>query len=564
MPSYDSIIRNGTVVDGSGQIAPYKADLGIRNGKIAAIGGVRGDAKREIDATGCIVAPGFVEIHGHYDAQLRWDPYCTPVGWHGVTTVSIGVCGFGWAPCRAEDHDAVTRLLCRVMAMPPESLDKWLRWEWETFPEYLDTIDRQGLGVNVASMVPITPLRTYVMGVEEARSRSEMKPEELDRMKTLFREAMDAGAWGISFHKNPEDHAEDGGWIPSHVSGDAEALALAEVIGEYGIGSVCWTAGGRPGEKELLRELCRRSGRPMNWGGVVQHKVDALDPWREELAWSEENLELGLPLYAQAAVPTDLRFRLANFNLFDSTPAWVEPMIGSAEERIAKLKAPGVREKMKQEIDKGIGSFHGEWDRVFVAEAAEERNRKYEGKSVTEIAQATGAHPVDAFLDLAIDEGLQTEFDVPGFNTSNDEATAAIFKAPSTCPALSDGGAHYAFTTLAHWPTYVLADWTRDKGVLTLQEAHYKLSALPAWIMGYRDRGLLREGMVADINVYELEELSYSGLILQDDTPEGDPRMVRKSEGYRYTLVNGEVTFEDGKCTGALPGSLLRSTNYTV
>lgn len=370
MPEYDSIVRNGTIVDGSGQIAPYKADLGIRNGVIATIcGRIRGNAKRELDATGCIVAPGAIELHGHYDAHVQWDPYCTSSGWHGVTTVTLGTCGFGWAPCKPDEHDAYTRLMCRIMSIPPESVNQWLRWDWETFPEYLDSLDRQGLGVNVASMVPISPLRSYVMGIDEARSRTEMTKSELDKMRALLREAMDAGAFGYSNHRSLEDRHEDGGPLPSHVSSKEEILALAEIVAEYGVGGVHWTRGVEEGDGDFLRELCRVSGRPLLWGALVQGRAD--DPWEEELAWSEENLALGLPIYTQFIPPLDIKIRLAEFNMFDSTPSWVEPLVGTPEERIAKLRSSGTRDLMKKEFDEGIGFFHGEWDRVFVVRAVE-------------------------------------------------------------------------------------------------------------------------------------------------------------------------------------------------
>jgi len=318
----------------------------------------------------------------------------------------------------------------------------------------------------------------------------------------------------------------------------------------------------------MIRELCKLSGRPMTWTGVIQNSSHEDDPWRKALAWSDHNLEMGVPLYAQGILPADFQITLARFNLFDTMPSWVEPMVGSPEERMAKLKVPGVREKMKQDMDGGDHGgdrlFHGEWDRVFVHKVFEERNKQHEGKSIAELAEPTGAHPVDVMLDLAMDENLQTEFFLPYFSGCDDRATAAILKSPSTHPAVSDGGAHYTFTSMANWPTVVLARWVRDKHVLSLEQAHYKISGLPAFIMGYHDRGMLRPGMAADINVYKLDELDWGDMYYINDTPTGDRRLVRDAKGYRYTLVNGEVTFEDGKCTGAKPGSLLRSSDYTV
>jgi N-acyl-D-aspartate/D-glutamate deacylase len=563
MGQFDTIIRNGTIVDGSGRIPAYKADLAIKDGKIAEISGrIPGRAQRELDATGCIVAPGAIETHGHYDHQLFWDPYCSPVSLHGVTTVSIGTCGFGWAPCRSEDHGAYARLLSRVLSIPPATLNGWLPWDWESFPEFLDRLDRTSLGVNVASMVPLSPLRAYVMGIEDACSRTAMTDSELNQMTTLFRQALGAGAWGFSCHRNPEDRTEDGGLLPTQVASQAEMLSLAEVLREHGIGSVYWTAGIED-ERDYLRDLCRVSGRPLQWVGVIQTKDEAHDPWKQDLAWSEENINLGLPIYAQTLAPVDMQFRLAEYNLFDSIPAWAAPLLGTPTERLAKLQVPGVRESMKKDLHEGKGFFHGDWNRIYVGKAAQEHNRKYEGKSIAEVARATGtADPLDAFFDLAIDEELYTRFDAPAMSGSDENASAVLLRANSTIPCFSDGGAHYRFLSCGHWPTYVLSKFVRDRRDLSLELAHYKISALPAWIMGYRDRGVLREKLAADVMVYDLDRLSYSKAFIKTDTPAGDPRMFRTAEGYRYILVNGAVTFEDGVATGAFPGEQLRSTEF--
>jgi N-acyl-D-amino-acid deacylase len=573
MSDFDTVIRNGTIVDGSG-LPAYKADLGIKNGTIAQISGrINTNSKREIDATGCIVAPGAVEIHGHYDAQVQWDPYCTSSGWHGVTTVTIGGCGFGWAPCKPENRDAYMAMLSRVMSISVDSLRKWMRWDWVTFPEYLDSIDKQGLGVNVASLVPFSPLRAHVMGPDESRQRTSMTDTELEEMKALFRLSMEAGAWGFSGHRSLEDRAGDGGYLPTHLGSNEEYLALAEILGEYGIGHIFWTRGemeGTPKEgEEFIRELTRVSGRPLQWLGIIQHKEGDQDEWNELLEWTEENHKLGLPIYAQtSSISLDMQFRLVDFNFFDHIPSWVQPLVGTAEERMAKLRKPEVREAMKKDVDEGrTGDFHNNWNRVMVIKTTRDHNRKYDGLSVGEVASMMGKHPVDALLDLALDEDLLTELAFPCFVNSEPNATAEILNHPGTHPAISDGGAHFSFVQMAFWPTDLLSTWVRDRGIMSLEKAHYKLSALPAWIAGYRDRGMLREGMAADIIVYDFDKLrvKYDSPIFVNDLPGGDRRLIQKAEGYRYTLVNGVVTFEDDNlCTGALPGKLLRSYDYVV
>ena len=279
----------------------------------------------------------------------------------------------------------------------------------------------------------------------------------------LFRQAMDAGAWGFSGHRNPEDRTENGGLLPTQVASHAEMLKLAEVLGEYGIGSVYWTAGIED-ERAFLRDLCRVSGRPLQWVGVIQSKDEAHDVWKEDLAWSEENVSLGLPMYAQTLAPVDVQFRLAEFNLFDSIPSWAAPLLGTPEQRLANLQAAGVRESMKKDLRDGKGFFHGDWNRVYVGKAVKDHHRNYEGKSIAELAQLTGtADPLDAFFDLAIDEGLYTEFHAPAMSGSDEGASAAFLRANSTIPTFSDGGAHYRFLTCGHWPTYVLSKFVRDR-----------------------------------------------------------------------------------------------------
>src|SRR5213594_3631617 len=243
MAEFDVVIQGGTIVDGT-RTPRYTGDLGIKNGKIAKIGKLgSSDAKKPLDAHGLVVAPGFIDLHTHYDAQINWDPYCTLSGWHGVTSLTIGQCGFGFAPCKPEDRDLNMRMMDRIEAIPYASMVKGMRWDWVTFPEYLDSLDRQGLGVNVASLFPYSPLRAYVLGAREAREKTKVTDKELAQIKHLFREGMEAGAFGFSADKNLIDRPEDGSFLPTHVTSNEEFLALAEILREYGVGHVGWTVG---------------------------------------------------------------------------------------------------------------------------------------------------------------------------------------------------------------------------------------------------------------------------------------------------------------------------------
>jgi N-acyl-D-amino-acid deacylase len=571
MPEYDLIIRNGTIVDGT-KLPAYKGDVAVRRGKIVRISGrLKGDARQDLDATGCIVAPGAIDLHTHYDAQLNWDPYATLSGWHGVTTVSIGQCGFGFAPCKPEDRDLNMRMMNRIESIPYESMKRGMRWDWVTFPEYLNSLQRQGLGLNVASLFPYSPLRAYVLGAREARERTSVTDKELAQIKALFREGMAAGAFGFSADKDLIDRPEDGSFLPTHVASREEFLALAEVMREYGVGHIGWTIGSEAqtsgGVDPLLAELARVSGRIVQWGAVAQFEADPTGTgWRNGLAWLEAMHREGLPIYAQAiCMGIDTQFTLAEYNLFDDMPNWIYPLVGTPEERAAKLRKPGVRAAMKKDVAEcEVTIFHKNWHKVKILQVAEERNLPYEGLTIAELGKRAGKDPMDAMLDLALDEGLKTEFALLDLINSDEEAMAEIIKHPLTHLSVSDGGAHTRYLTISAWPTYFLSHWIRDKRLMSLEEAHWKISALPAWLLGVRDRGYLREGMAADVMVYEPEKLALSPEKPEyaNDFPGGERRIVQKAKGYRAVVVNGEVTFEEGQCTGALPGRLLRSTDY--
>ena len=554
MAEFDVVIRGGTVVDGTG-IPRIRADVGIKDGRVAMISGrIAAGGARELDAAGCIVAPGAVDLHTHYDAQLNWDPYASLSGWFGVTSLTVGQCGFGFAPTRPEDRDLNMRMMNRIEAIPLESMRQGMRWDWETFPEYMDSLDRQGLGVNVGALVPFSPLRGYVLGMIPARERTSVTESELNQMKQILHESMKAGAFGFSADKNLEDRPEDGSWLPSHVASPEEFYALSQVLGEFGVGHLGWTIGisdDRAGQREMLAEMVRMSGRPLH---VVLGDDEGYD-WLKKVREEE-----GLPILAQhGSVPTVSEFKLSEYNLFDYMPNWVQPLVGSKEERIAKLSEEGVRVGMKRDV---LDRPHPrtDWARLQVVEVALERNLKYEGLSIADIAEAEGKHPLDAFVDLALDEDLETEFAHPAGGQADDVQAERLLN-PYVHISLSDGGAHTRFLIISVWPVYFLGHWVRDRGIMTLEQAHYKMSALPAWFSGMKNRGTLRVGDWADVMIYNLDELGlmYDKPQFATDFPGGEKRLVQKPTGIRYILVNGAVTFVENECTEALPGKLLRS-----
>ena len=559
MAQYDLVIRGGTIVDGTG-IPRYKADLGVKNGRVAMISGrISPGAARELDASGCIVAPGAVDLHTHYDAQLNWDPYCSLSGWFGVTSLTIGQCGFGFAPTRPEDRDLNMRMMNRIEAIPLESMRQGMRWDWETFPEYLESLDRQGLGVNVGALFPFSPMRGYVLGMMPARERTSVTEAELNQMKQLFHEAMTVGAFGFSVNMNLEDRPEDGGFLPSHVASDEEFFALAEIQSQFGVGHMGHTEGlGLSPEqhqkvRDVITQMMRISGRPLHF---------FVAPEGEDPAWAQSCRDEGLPLMRQRICSIGgLEFKLAEFNLFDFMPNWVQPLVGTPEERAAKLREPGVRAAMKRDVE-DWPEFRNDWNNLKVVEVVHERNFRYEGLVIKEIAEITGKEPLDAFLDLALDEGLETEFFAPAPDTPEvRKLQEQQYVDPYAHISFSDGGAHTRFQVQALWPIYWLAHWIRDMEIMSLEQAHYKISALPAWFADFKNRGTLRVGDWADIIVYNQEELGLESEkpVYANDFPGGERRLIQKPTGLRYTLVNGTVTFEGNDCTGALPGKLLRS-----
>ena len=576
MAEYDVLIKNGTIVDGL-RMPAYRGDIGIREGKIAAMGNVGGDASRVIDATGLIVAPGFMDIHTHYDAALSgWDPYATLSGWHGVTTVAIGNCGFGFAPVRPEDRERAMLRMERTETIPLSIMQTGMRWDWVTFPEFLDSLDTHGLGVNAASLVPYSPLRAWVMGNEAARDPNyQAKPEEIAQMKHLLREALEAGGFGFSATFSMANRDYDGGYLPTQVAPREEYLEMAAVLRDYNRGSIEWTMGrALQGLKlDFLIELAKTSGRPLNWNAIVYDPTNPTN-WRRQLDWTEKAYREAVVLPVDICLPVEFEFTLETIGLFDQLPAWNEATVGSLEERKAKLSDPARRPALKKDMEGGVmgrprrrDADDGEaaqvsmfqWDQTFVDDVHLDKNTHLQGRSISDIAAEQGKHPVDAMLDLAVEEDFKTEFSMPSLLNDNDEAVGQIIKHPLCLIGASDGGAHTKFLTSGRYPTHFLAHWVRDKGLMSLEEAHWRLSTMLGWAIGIRDRGWLREGMPADIVVYDLEKLAVLPMETVTDLPNNDWRRVQKAAGYHYTLVNGSVTFEGQTCTGALPGKMLRS-----
>ena len=581
MAEYDLLIKNGTIVDGT-RMPAYRGDIGIRKGRIVAMGNLTESAERTIDATGLVVAPGFIDIHTHYDAALsggtKWDPYASLSGWHGVTTVAIGNCGFGFAPVKPEDRDRAMRRMERTESIPLSCMQNGMRWDWVTFPEFLDSLDRGGLGVNAASLVPYSPLRAYVLGNEAARDPNyTVTEEQLQQMKSILREGLKAGGFGFSATWSMANRDYDGGYLPTQVAPREEFLEMAKVMREFNRGAIEWTMG-RALQKlghDFLIELAQTSGRPVNWNAIIYDPTHP-DSWKKELAWAEKAYKQAVVLPVNICLPIEFEFTLESIGLFDNLPAWNEATVGTLEERKGKLADPGRRPGLRADMDRArsvlpqagdgrrgdgeagqIAMFR--WNETLIDDVHLEKNKHLKGRTIADVAKELGKHPVDTMLDLAVEENLKTEFNMQGLINNNEEAVAEIVKHPLTLIGASDGGAHTKFLTTGRYPTHFLAHWVRDKQVMTIEEAHWRLSTMIGWAIGIRDRGWLREGMPADIVVYDMDKLAVRPMETVRDLPDGDWRRVQKADGYRFIIVNGQITFEDNVCSGALPGKLLRS-----
>ena len=567
---FDKIIKNGTIVDGM-RTPRFVSDIGIRGQRIAYIGNIDPDQADEvIDATGLIVAPGIIDLHTHYDSQIFWDPYCTISGWHGVTSVVVGNCGFGFAPCRPSEQERAMLIMARNEAVPIKTMKAGMPWDWESFPEYLDSLERTPKGVNVMSYVPLSPLLMYVMGLNSAKNRPATEDERVE-LRRLFNEALDAGGCGFSAqHTGPNNVQRDYDGTPmiTDVMTRHDLLLFAEVLRERGEGFIQMACA-----PDVAEQLAEVSGRPVVWNALCaetdQHGTQGLG-YREAIQWLDEANARGNRVFAQALTcSVGFMFTMEDWNLFDSSTLWREATLGDPEERLRRLSDPATRAALRKEHDAGKGPGAGGElanenslgfvgiDGVFIIGIQTPAYKQYEGNTIGEYAAKLGKHPIDAFLDLIIEEKLKTEFQTPEIKV-NTPAMSEVVRASMSLPGLSDGGAHTKFITNATYGTDYIVDHVRTNKVIGLEEAHWRLSGYSALAAGLKDRGMLREGMPADIIIYDFEKLRSLPIETAHDFPADEWRRVRKAEGYRFVLVNGEVTFVDGECTGATPGQLLR------
>jgi len=569
MAEFDTVIRGGMVIDGT-RLPRYQADVGIKDGKIAKIGKLKShEAKKVIDASGLNVAPGFVDLHTHYDAQLFWDPYCTISSWHGVTSIVIGNCGFGFAPVKPDLRDRSMLTMTRTEAIPYASMKAGLPWDWVTYPEFLDSVDRHPKGINMLPFVPMAPVMTWVMGLEEAKSGRMPTDAETNEMCRIINESMDRGACGWSaqrFGQNSVQADYDGTPMVTDLMHDETALALARVLGERNQGFIQMSyipdASKYEGDiqdhtEHHFEELALAAGRPILYNAIAVNDAHP-ERFRRQLQWIESCARRGIRVYGQSAtLEVGFLFTFKDWNLWDDMPEWREVTTGKVEDRLMKLSDPERRPGLKK-VDEMTGLITNNVRDIFVLECKEPSLKKYENLTIGEIAKRENKHPVDAMLDIACADGLNTDFYTPPINVRNDYLKEMVTSPGMAIFGVSDGGAHTKFFSGGRYSTEALIKMGRDNDILPLEEIHFRLSAHPAMCAGFKNRGTLVEGSWADIVTYDLKNLAIKPLEIVHDFPGGEWRRVQRSEGYHTMMVNGEVTFQDNKCTGATSGRLLR------
>lgn len=558
--SYDLLIKNGTVVDGTG--APSRrADVAIAGGKVAAIGKITEGAKKTIDAGDLIVAPGFVDPHTHYDAQICWDPYLTSSSWHGVTTVMMGNCGVGIAPCKPAVREIAAWDLVNVEAIPFEVLGKGIKWEWETFPQYLDAASRRGTGVNLGFLAPLTPFRHYVMG-EESMERAATTAETA-QIKALLKEAVSAGAFGFTTTTAPQHIGYKGRPLACRNASRDEYKAYANALKELGRGAIEMVLTKAVSvvsdeEAEFLDFMLTESGRPVTWLALL-NRDDIPEACQDSLRKVEPLIRRG-GIPQVTCRPLIVEINMRNPFIFANITSW-QPVFNQPPEAQKKIYADaGFRTAFRDSL-KRPAIFNGRWERLTVKQVGKPELQRLVGKTVAEVARERGCDGIDAFLDLAVEDDLNVEFSMELFN-ADESRIPELLTDNRTMIGLSDGGAHVDMLCDAGYCTYLIGTWVRDRQALTLEHAIKRITSEPADLFGIKDRGRLMPGMAADVAIFDFNTVgSNKRGEMRNDLPGGGRRLVMPARGVEHVIVNGQMLYEHGRASDALPGQVLRSGN---
>jgi N-acyl-D-aspartate/D-glutamate deacylase len=559
--TFDLVIRGARIVDGSGA-AEFRGDVGIRGERIAAVGKVEGEATRTIEADGLVLAPGFIDVHTHYDVQLDWDPTVSPSSWHGVTTVLAGNCGFTLAPAKPEDVDWLAGMLSRVEGMSREALKQGLDFSGGSFGDYWKRFDGN-LGINVGSYVGHCAIRRFVMG-DDASERA-ASPEEIEAMKELVREAMREGAVGFSTSQVELHVGEDGREVPSNHASPEEIVALCSVLSEFDHGVVefisrSFTHGYDEHDRALILDMGRAAGCPIELGPLIPNRESPMG-WQQTLEFVQEAAGQGIALHPQFMTNrSGFYLKLSDTFAFDDLLTWREVLCLPEPERSNRLRDPEVRKQLRREWDSDEASNTGiDFSQLEVLSVREPEHREWIGQSLAELAEARGASQLDTFLDACLSEGLDLWWTLRR-SAEGDEffhfVTKSAIEVPQIMSGSSDGGAHLASFVGVDYTTRLITDWVPD--VLSLEQAIYRLTGMPAEVHGLRDRGVVREGAYADLVLFDPEQLRVGETYQKRDFPAESERFVTDAEGYVATIVAGQVALEHGKDTGARAGHVIR------
>ena len=562
----DLLIRNATLFDGLGA-APTMGDLAVSQGRIVAMGRVDAQAHHTIDAQGLALMPGIIDNHTHYDAQITWDPAATPSPALGVTTAVIGNCGFTIAPCRPADRERIMRNLTQVEGMSLDVLRQGIRWDFETIPEYLDQLERQGAVPNIAAFAGHSSIRTWVMG--EAATQRAASDDEIIRMQTLVREAMQAGAIGFATSTSPAHNGEGGVPMPSRLADDRELRALVGAMGESGRGVFMLTKGGHT-RIDFLESLAADSGRPVVVAALLHNRTNPDAVFADLNAIAQANARGHALLGAVSCCPLTMDFTLASPYPVEGLSAW-RPALGLKGQALRDLLAStAFRDGVRAELatPASFRLFNGEWDQVQVVEVSEAAHAHMEQRTLAELAARTARHPLDVMLDLALSEDLKTVFTATLLN-SDEAAVARMINHPDSLVSLSDAGAHLTFFNDAAFGLHLLGHWSRDLGALSLQAAVHRLTGQPARVFGLAGRGVLAPGAAADLMLFDPATVGRGPKRRVHDLPGGAPRLHTDGLGVHGVWVNGvQVADASGALSLAAheasgrPGQLLRSVKH--
>jgi N-acyl-D-amino-acid deacylase len=556
--SYDLLIKNGTVVDGTGT-PPRRADVAVAEGKIAEIGKISDSANRVVDASDLIVAPGFVDPHTHYDAQICWDPYITSSSWHGVTSVIMGNCGVGIAPCKPKVHEIAAWDLVNVEAIPFDVLGKGVTWDWETFPEFLDAAQRRGCGINLGFMAALTPFRHYVMG-EESMERS-ANPTETAKIAALIKEAVAAGAFGFTTTAVPQHIGYKGRPIACRNASRDEFKAYCGALRELGRGAIelaltKTVAAMADEEYDFLDMLLTESTRPVTWLALL-NRDDMPEGCQETLRKAEPLIRRG-GIPQVTCRPLTIQINLRDPFIFANLDSW-NPVFNQPREVQKKFYRDAKFRNDFREALKRPAVFNGKWERLEIKEAKNPALQALVGRSVADVARERGCDGVDAFLDLGLEDDLGIEFTMALFN-ANEDRIPELITDQRTMVGLSDGGAHVDMLCDAGYCTYLLGTWVRERQALPLEYAIKRITSEPADFFGLRNRGRLLPGMAADIVAFDYNTVgSDKRGQMRNDLPGGGRRLVMPARGIEHVFVNGAWLYDRGKSNEELHGQVLRS-----